>query len=201
MKKLMLMVISIFILASCGFEYTKDVEKGKPIAVIKFEDGNEVVIELEPSKAPNTVNNFIKLSNDGFYDGVIFHRVIEDFMIQGGDPDGVGTGGPGYNIAGEMANNGFTTNDLKNEEGTIAMARAMSYDSAGSQFFINVNNNDFLDDEYAVFGKVTKGYEHVVEYSKVATDEMDKPNKDIKIDTIEIYDNGYKAKEVEKYSE
>ncbi len=199
MKKLVVLIMTVILFVGCGSDY--DVEKGTPVAIIEFEDGNKVVIELAPDKAPNTVNSFIELADDGFYDGLIFHRIIKDFMIQGGDPQGTGMGGPGYTIPGEMSNNGFSDNDLKNEEGTIAMARSQMYDSAGSQFFINVNDNSFLDGEYAVFGKVIEGYEYVEEYSKVRTDGNNLPLEEIKIKTITIELNGYDPAEVEKYSE
>ena len=131
--------------------------------------------ELYPEKAPNTVNNFISLASSGFYDGLIFHRVIYGFMIQGGDPAGIGTGGPGYCIKGEFALNGFTQNDLKHERGVLSMARAASMDSAGSQFFIMHKNASHLDGQYAAFGKVTEGIEVVDEIASVSTDWNDKP--------------------------
>ena len=128
-----------------------------PVVTIEMADGKTIKAELYPDKAPNTVNNFISLVSSGFYDGLIFHRVISGFMIQGGDPAGVGTGGPGYNIKGEFALNGYTNNNIKHERGVLSMARAMSPNSAGSQFFIMHKNASHLDGQYAAFGKVTEG--------------------------------------------
>ena len=125
-----------------------------PVVTIEMENGKLIKAELYPEKAPNTVNNFISLVKSGFYDGVIFHRVISGFMIQGGDPAGVGTGGPGYTIKGEFAMNGFKNNDLKHTRGVLSMARAMHPNSAGSQFFIMHQNSSHLDGQYASFGKV-----------------------------------------------
>lgn len=146
-----------------------------PIVTIEMQNGSTIKVELYPDKAPNTVNNFISLVKSGFYDGIIFHRVIKGFMIQGGDPAGIGTGGPGYCIKGEFALNGFTQNDLKHERGVLSMARAASMDSAGSQFFIMHKNASHLDGQYAAFGKVTEGIEVVDEIASVSTDWNDKP--------------------------
>ena len=146
-----------------------------PVATITMENGDIIKLELYPEKAPNTVNNFISLANSGFYDGLIFHRVIKGFMIQGGDPAGVGTGGPGYCIDGEFALNGFKKNDVKHLRGVISMARAMNPDSAGSQFFIMHDNAAYLDGQYAAFGQVTEGIENVDKIASVATDYQDKP--------------------------
>ena len=146
-----------------------------PIVTIEMESGKIIKAELYPDKAPNTVNNFISLVKSGFYDGLIFHRVIAGFMIQGGDPAGVGTGGPGYCIKGEFALNGFKTNDIKHVRGVLSMARAMSPNSAGSQFFIMHANSSHLDGQYAAFGKVIKGIEVVDEIASVKTDWNDKP--------------------------
>lgn len=147
-----------------------------PIVTIEMADGKVIKAELYPDKAPNTVNNFISLANSGFYDGLIFHRVICGFMIQGGDPAGVGTGGPGYHIKGEFALNGFTDNDIKHSRGVLSMARAMSPNSAGSQFFIMHKNASHLDGQYAAFGKVIEGIEAVDAIASVETDWNDKPN-------------------------
>ena len=134
------------------------VESGElPIATIVVKDYGTIEAELYPSKAPNTVNNFISLANSGFYDGLTFHRIIDGFMIQGGDPEGNGTGGPGYSIAGEFSSNGYTENDLKHTDGVLSMARARSKDSAGSQFFIMLDDAPHLDGHYAAFGRVTSG--------------------------------------------
>lgn len=146
-----------------------------PLVTFHMANGKEIKAELYPEKAPNTVNNFISLASSGFYDGLIFHRVISGFMIQGGDPAGVGTGGPGYSIKGEFALNGFRLNDIKHERGVLSMARAMSPNSAGSQFFIMHKNASYLDGQYAAFGKVISGMEVVDEIASVKTDRMDKP--------------------------
>lgn len=148
-----------------------------PIVTIEMENGKKIVAELYPDKAPNTVNNFISLANSGFYDGLAFHRVIQGFMIQGGDPAGNGTGGPGYCIKGEFAINGFKDNDIKHLRGVLSMARAMMYDSAGSQFFIMHENASHLDGQYAAFGKVIDGMDVVDEIASVRTDFRDKPLK------------------------
>ena len=145
-----------------------------PVATITLTNGKQIVLELYPDVAPNTVNNFISLANSGFYDGLTFHRVIRGFMIQGGCPLGTGTGGPGYSIKGEFAQNGVN-NTLKHTRGVISMARAMAPNSAGSQFFIMHANSPHLDGAYAAFGKVTQGIEVVDEIANVATDFRDKP--------------------------
>lgn len=149
-------------------------EQKNPIVTIEMEDGAIMKAELYPQVAPNTVNNFISLVKKGFYDGVIFHRVICGFMIQGGDPDGVGTGGPGYCIRGEFSQNGFT-NQLKHTPGVLSMARTMMPDTAGSQFFIMHKTSPHLDGAYAAFGKVTEGLENVDKIAGVPTDYMDRP--------------------------
>ena len=156
-----------------------------PIAIITMENGGQIKVELYPDKAPNTVNNFIALSNCGFYDGLIFHRVISGFMIQGGDPAGVGTGGPGYCIKGEFALNGFKGNDIKHERGVISMARAYDPNSAGSQFFIMHANASYLDGQYAAFGKVTEGMDVVNEIASVQV-RRDRPVKDQTIRSIRV---------------
>lgn len=152
-------------------------ENTKPILTIKMESGDTIKAELYPDKAPNTVNNFIALANSGYYDGLIFHRVIKGFMIQGGDPDGNGTGGPGYAIKGEFSANGFK-NDLKHDRGVLSMARSMMPNSAGSQFFIMHQNSPHLDGQYAAFGKVIEGIEVVDKIAEVKTDFRDKPKED-----------------------
>ena len=145
-----------------------------PIATITMENGKQMKIELYPDIAPNTIKNFISLAKSGFYDGLIFHRVIPDFMIQGGDPMGTGMGGPGYKIKGEFLLNGHK-NDLKHTVGVISMARAQNPDSAGSQFFIMVSDSPHLDGQYAAFGKVTEGIETAFEIVSADTDYRDKP--------------------------
>ena len=137
-----------------------------PIVTIELENGQVMRGELYPEKAPNTVNNFIALANGGFYDGLTFHRVIPGFMIQGGCPSGTGTGGPGYQIRGEFAGNGFEKNDIKHTLGVLSMARAMHPDSAGSQFFIMVEAAPHLDGQYAAFGQITENVEAAVAVSR-----------------------------------
>ena len=131
-----------------------------PIVTFEMEDGKTFKAELYPDKAPNTVNNFLSLVKKGFYDGLIFHRVISGFMIQGGDPNGTGTGGPGYRIKGEFSGNGFKKNDISHKRGVLSMARAQNPDSAGSQFFVMHADADYLDGEYAAFGAVVEGNGH-----------------------------------------
>lgn len=145
-----------------------------PIVTIEMENGDVMKVELYPEVAPNTVNNFISLVQKGFYDGLIFHRVIRGFMIQGGCPDGTGMGGPGYQIKGEFLQNGFP-NHLKHEPGVISMARAMHPDSAGSQFFIMHETSPHLDGSYAAFGKVIEGMDVVNKIAEVPTAWGDKP--------------------------
>lgn len=156
-----------------------------PIATIEMDDSKEIKIELYPEVAPNTVNNFISLANDGFYNGLTFHRVIYGFMIQGGCPEGTGMGGPGYSIEGEFASNGVK-NDLKHTAGVISMARSMMPNSAGSQFFIMHKDAPHLDGQYAAFGKVIEGMEVVDEIAECDTDFADKPLDDQIIRSISI---------------
>ena len=163
-----------------------------PIATIEMEDGGVITLELYPEVAPISVNNFISLANKGFYDGLIFHRVISGFMIQGGDPQGSGMGGPGYSIKGEFAGNGVK-NDLSHARGVLSMARAQNPNSAGSQFFIMHADGPFLDGQYAAFGKVVEGIEVVDRIAAVKTDRMDKPKdpqrmKKVSVETFgEVY--------------
>lgn len=145
-----------------------------PIVTIEMTTGGKMVAELYPEVAPNTVNNFISLVQKGFYDGLIFHRVIPGFMIQGGDPDGIGMGGPGYTIPGEFSSNGFA-NSLRHSRGVLSMARTMDPDSAGSQFFIMVDDAPHLDGEYAAFGKVIEGMETADAIVRAPKDRNDKP--------------------------
>ncbi len=145
-----------------------------PVVTIEMLDGDVMKAELYPDIAPNTVNNFISLIKSGYYDGVIFHRIIKGFMIQGGDPDGLGTGGPGYSIKGEFTTNGFK-NDLKHEKGVLSMARTMIPDSAGSQFFIMHETSPHLDGQYAAFGKIIEGLDVVDKLASVQTDYNDMP--------------------------
>ena len=161
-----------------------------PIVTITMENGAVMTGELYPDKAPNTVANFISLANKGFYDGLIFHRVIPGFMIQGGCPKGNGTGGPGYDIKGEFAGNGFAQNDLKHTRGVLSMARAMPPDSAGSQFFIMVAPAPHLDRQYAAFGQVTDGVEEAIRISELPTDWNDKPKAPVVIQSIRVDTQG-----------
>ena len=154
-----------------------------PIVTITMEDGGIIKAELYPEVAPNTVNNFIDLINRGFYDGLIFHRVIPGFMIQGGDPEGSGIGGPGYRIRGEFTKNKFK-NDLKHTEGVLSMARTMIKDSASSQFFIMHKPAPHLDGEYAAFGKITEGLDIVDQIANVPTNFQDCPTTPVVIKTI-----------------
>ena len=160
-----------------------------PIVTIEMEDGGIITIELYPDVAPNTVNNFISLINKGYYDGVIFHRVIPGFMIQGGDPDGNGMGGPGYAIKGEFSANGFK-NTLAHTRGVISMARTKIPDSAGSQFFIMVDTASYLDGQYAAFGKVLSGMEVVDKIVSAKTNAADKPLTDQRMKKVTVDTRG-----------
>ena len=153
--------------------------------------------ELYPNKAPNTVDNFISLANSGFYDGLTIHRIVKGFVLQGGDPKGTGTGGPGYMIKGEFSSNGVE-NDIKHEEGILSMARSQNPDSAGSQFFIVTKEAPHLDGQYAAFGKVTKGLDVVHEIEKVSVGANDKPVEDVVIESIKVDTKGIEYKEPEK---
>ena len=156
-----------------------------PTFVIEMENGGRMSGDLYPDVAPESVGNFIELANSGFYDGLIFHRVIPDFMIQGGDPRGNGTGGPGYCIKGEFRQNGVT-NDLKHVDGVLSMARSMMPNSAGSQFFIMTSVSPHLDGAYAAFGKVLEGMETAYRIVNVKRDRMDKPLEDQRIKSIRV---------------
>ena len=168
-----------------------------PVVTIEMENGGIIKAELYPEIAPESVRNFISLINKGFYDGLIFHRVINGFMIQGGCPDGTGLGGPGYSIPGEFAQNGFK-NDLKHEEGVLSMARAMHPDSAGSQFFIMHKAAPHLDGAYAAFGKVTEGMDIVNKIAETDTDYRDRPMTPQKIATVTVETFGVDYPEPEK---
>ena len=163
-----------------------------PIVTIEMENGDIMKAELYPAVAPNTVNNFISLVKKGFYDGLIFHRVIKGFMIQGGCPDGTGMGGPGYCIKGEFSHNGFQ-NDLAHTPGVLSMARTMMPDTAGSQFFLMDKTSPHLDGEYAAFGKVIEGLEIVDKIANVRTDYSDRPleKQQIKSMTVETFGVDY----------
>lgn len=202
---LMLTVFSL-ILASCGNTTEKEQEdvkkepvetsnyssevKENPIVTITLENDEKVIVELDPTVAPNTVANFISLIEDGYYDGLIFHRVIPDFMIQGGDSAGNGTGGPGYSIDGEFTANGFE-NNLLHERGVISMARAQDPNSAGSQFFIMVADTPQLDGDYAAFGKVTDGMDAVDAIVATERDAENKPVQEQKMKKVEVDTKGF----------
>jgi peptidyl-prolyl cis-trans isomerase B (cyclophilin B) len=168
-----------------------------PLVKIEMENGNFIEIELYPEIAPNTVNNFIVLVKSGFYDGTIFHRVIPGFMIQGGDPDGTGMGGPGYGIKGEFSGNGFT-NNLKHDRGVLSMARSSRPNSAGSQFFVMVKKSPHLDGQYASFGMVTRGMEEVDRIVGVSRDMYDKPKDAQKMKVVTVNTFGIEYPDVIK---
>lgn len=168
-----------------------------PIVTFMMENGDVIKAELYPDLAPNTVNNFISLIKKGFYGGLIFHRVIKNFMIQGGDPEGTGMGGPGYAIKGEFNQNGFK-NDLKHERGVLSMARSFMPDSAGSQFFIMHKDSPHLDGEYAGFGKVIEGIDVVDKIAETKTDRQDRPKEDVRIKKASVETFGKEYPEVVK---
>ena len=168
-----------------------------PIVTFTMENGDIIKAELYPDIAPISVNNFISLIQKNFYDGLIFHRVIKGFMIQGGDPEGTGMGGPGYSIRGEFAQNGYP-NDLKDTAGVLSMARSMHPNSAGSQFFIMHKDAPHLDGSYAAFGKVTDGMENVNKIAETATDYSDRPLEEQKIKTVTVETFGVEYPEADK---
>lgn len=195
MKRIIAVLLGIvLVLSFAGCSKDSDgadsaIKSDNPVATVKVKDYGTIKVELYYDKAPNTVLNFISLANSGFYDGLIFHRIIENFMIQGGDPDGVGTGGPGYVIKGEFALNGVN-NDVSHVRGVISMARSKAYDSAGSQFFICHADSPHLDAQYAAFGMVIEGMDVVDKIAVVETDSSDKPVKDVVIESIVVETNG-----------
>ena len=217
---MLILILGISLLAACNDEQPKETEENKtetnketekastykgeneeaPIVTMTMEDGSEVIIELYPQLAPNTVNNFISLVQDGFYDGLIFHRVIPGFMIQGGDPEGTGAGGPGYSIKGEFNSNDFN-NELEHERGVLSMARSQSPDSAGSQFFIMHEDSSHLDGDYAGFGQVIEGMDVIDDIVEVPTDEQDRPKEEQKIKSMTVELDGYEFTEPEKIDE
>lgn len=168
-----------------------------PIVTFTMKGGDVIKAELYPEIAPTSVNNFISLIQKNFYDGLIFHRVIKGFMIQGGDPEGTGMGGPGYSIRGEFAQNGFP-NDLKHTEGVLSMARSMHPDSAGSQIFLMHKTSPHLDGAYAAFGKVTEGMDVVNRIAETATDYNDRPLEDQVMETVTVETFGMEYPEPEK---
>ena len=211
-KTMLILIILALVLGGCGTGANDQSETGEkaqsakkieveknPVVTILMEDNQEIKLELYPNIAPNTVVNFVSLVQKGFYDGLTFHRVIPGFMIQGGDPEGTGGGGPGYTIAGEFSSNGFE-NDLKHEAGVISMARTNDPNSAGSQFFIMAGDATHLDGEYAAFGKVTEGMETVQQIVEVERDGQDKPLKEQKMKkvTVETFGEEYGEPEVIK---
>ncbi len=181
-----------------------EVASGQPIVTISSKIGerqlSDMVLALDPATAPNTVANFVSLAQEGYYDGLIFHRIIADFMIQGGDPTGSGTGGPGYSIAGEFKSNGFD-NTLSHQRGTISMARSQNPDSAGSQFFICHQDASFLDGDYAAFGQLISGEAALDELALTKTGKADRPESDCVIVKITVDLNGYQLPEVDKIAE
>lgn len=204
MKRLLCIALCLILLGTMGCtsgEKNKTEEETMhseyPIATITMKDGGVIKLELYPKIALESVKNFISLANSKFYDGLIFHRVISGFMIQGGCPKGNGTGGPGYNIKGEFSANGVD-NSLSHERGVISMARAMAYDSAGSQFFICHADSQFLDGQYAAFGKVIEGMDVVDAIASVKTNSQDKPLQDQVIDSIRVDTFGVEYGEPEK---
>jgi len=199
MKFLAIIALSTIILSTgCGGTGGSKVSKN-PIVTMEMENGGIIKMELYPEIAPISVDNFISLINKGFYDGTIFHRVIPGFMIQGGDPDGTGMGGPGYSIKGEFSSNGVK-NDLKHTKGVLSMARSMANDSAGSQFFIMVQDSPHLDGKYAAFGKVIEGIEVADAIVSVPRGANDRPNQEQKIKKVTVDTFGKKYNEPPKLS-
>ena len=197
MKKIftsILVLFSLLILSGCS-NNEKDIEKN-PLVTMEIEDYGTIKIELYPEYAPNTVANFVSLIENGFYDGLTFHRLVPGFVLQGGDPDGDGTGGPGYTIDGEFKANGYTKNTLSHDKGVISMARSMDYDSAGSQFFIVLDDSakSSLDGMYAGFGRVTEGMEILKEIEaneKIADDATGALEENITITKVTVDTFGY----------
>lgn len=206
MKHRVLIAVMILLLIGCSNTNTtkqEDTElKQNPIATITMQDGNTMVFELYPDIAPITVANFTTLANDGFYDGLTFHRIYAGFMIQGGDPDGNGSGGPGYSIKGEFSSNGVK-NDLSHKRGVISMARANNPDSAGSQFFIMHADSEFLDGDYAAFGMMTEGFVELDALAMTpvtfnAWSEKSTPLNDVVIKSIRVETFGVDYSQFEK---
>ena len=212
MKKLILvglLVLPVLTFAGCGTDksdvkgaWTEKIVQEKledlPIAEIKIKNYGTIKAELYPNKAPNTVANFVELANNNFYDGLTVHRVIDGFVMQGGCPNGDGTGGPNYSIKGEFSQNKFEYNDIAHTKGVLSMARSSNPDSAGSQFFIMTGDAPHLDGQYAGFGKVIEGIEIVDKISKVETDLRDMPVEKIVIEDVTVDLNGVKLGEVDK---
>jgi peptidyl-prolyl cis-trans isomerase B (cyclophilin B) len=205
----LLLMLLLIVMSGCGrpasnassqTQVPAPPEGPNPVASIEMQDGQKIVIELYPEIAPNTVYNFISLANKGFYDGTIFHRVIPGFMIQGGDPEGRGTGGPGYAIKGEFTSNGHK-NHLKHTRGVISMARGDNLDSAGSQFFIMLGDADHLDNAFASFGKVTEGMDVVDGLAAQQTGEANKPVTDQVMKKVTVDTHGLEYPEPVKITE
>ena len=197
LKCVSLLEVGLSLITQIILSKERGIFMSNPVVTFEMENGKKIVAELYPEIAPNTVNNFISLVKKGFYDGLIFHRVIKGFMIQGGCPDGIGTGGPGYGIKGEFAQNGFK-NDLKHEPGVLSMARAMHPDSAGSQFFIMHKTSPHLDGAYAAFGKVIAGMDVVNEIAETKTDFEDRPKEEQKFAKVTVDTKGVDYPEPEK---
>ncbi len=199
---ILLAIMLVFSLSACDKKTEEETMSKIPVVTISTKIGDKALadmkLELYPEKAPNTVANFITLAQDGYYDGLIFHRIIPNFMIQGGDPTGTGTGGPGYGIKGEFSGNGFEQNDIAHGRGVISMARSQHPDSAGSQFFIVHQAAPHLDGQYAAFGKLIEGEESLDELATTATAMMDRPVEDCVMTKITVELNGYELPEVEK---
>ncbi len=209
MKKLIIGLIAFMALLIGGVVYVNEVNKNpelkvqvevpddkRPVATIDVEGYGEMTFELYPMQAPQTVYNFIDLANKGFYDGLTFHRVVADFVVQGGDPSGDGTGGPGYSIIGEFAANGYDTG-LNHKKGAIAMARGQESNSAGSQFYINIEENANLEGSYAVFGYITSGEDVLDKLNLIETD-GETPVEKITIKSIKVDTKGIAYPEAEK---
>lgn len=197
LKKILILGSLLFLTTGIIMGCSKE-DSLNPIAKISIKGYGTITAELYPEQAPNTVDNFIELSTKGFYNGLILHRVVKDFVVQGGDPEGLGIGGPGYFIPGEFSENGFKKNTISHTKGVLSMARGTDYDSAGSQFFIVAEDAKYLDNNYAGFGKVIEGIDIVEKIQSVDVDENDKPIQDIIIESIVIENNNYKIGKVEK---
>lgn len=225
-QKIRLVLLILLIVLCCGCGNSKETKKEdllgidfnikenttslekydteNPVVAMQIENYGAIVIELYPEKAENTVNNFISLVKDGFYDDNTFHRLVPGFVLQGGDPDGVGTGGPGYSIKGEFLNNGYEKNDLKHEQKIVSMARSQDNDSAGSQFFIMLDKAEYLDNNYAAFGKVIDGWKIIedIESSEKIADQVSgklKNNLTIKKAIVDTKNKEYsEVKKIEK---
>lgn len=206
MKKLIVVAVMMMAVLMAGCSAKKEEAKTdntqqdnstKPTVTMTIKGMGDIVVALEPTVAPNTVKNFMTLAQEGFYDGLTFHRVISGFMIQGGDPAGDGTGDPGYSIKGEFSNNGVK-NDISHVRGVISMARSKDPNSAGSQFFIVHQDSIFLDGDYAAFGEVISGMDVVDKIAAVKTDAFDKPEEEVIIEKVSVDAKGFDFSSVEK---